>query len=446
MRGEDLKKEWLAEWDKANKLFEQGKETEAEACLAKCAKLSPETWAGLGLAQLEEKDLAGAIRRFEEAYAFASRPQTKAICLNNIGSILADSGYRSKAMEYFLKCIKLFPWYPDAFANVGLCHKWRGEIDEALRWLDMALQLNPHHQQASFTRSLVLLLDGRMPEGWDAYETRFRMRGGGVRKLEIPWPEWDGTQKRVVVYGEQGIGDNIQMLRYASVMRQNGHEVQFIARKPIKSLFEYSGQFTRVYEIGEQFQDFDSHISAFSLPKIHRTTIATIPLADGYIPKPPLSDVMEYGPGLNVGVFWSGSTAYKQNIFRTTHITEWREVLEVPGITWHSLQVGNDEAEAGLFPQLKVYPTPEDYLETARRISGLDLVISIDSGIVHLTGAMGIPVWILVPDGGDFRWMIKSETTPWYSSARLFRSPGDFQWEPVFKRIANELRAKVGVS
>ena len=120
MRGEELKAAWLKEWDEANKLFESGNVEGAEERLANCARLSPETWAGLGMAALENKDAEGALKRFNEAYGFATRPSTKAICLNNIGSVLADTGHRDLALSYFLKTVELFPFYPDAFANVAM--------------------------------------------------------------------------------------------------------------------------------------------------------------------------------------------------------------------------------------------------------------------------------------------------------------------------------------
>lgn len=440
MRGEQLKTAWMQEWDLANKLFDSGKQEEAEAHLANCARLSPEMWAGLGMECLNQDDVKSAVNRFSEALAFSTRPQTKAICLNNIGTVLANNGRRAEALNYFLDCIRIFPDYPDAYANVGLCHKWNGDVDAALAWLDKAISLNPHHQQANFTKALTLLLGGRMLEGWEAYESRWRMRGAGIRKLEIPWPEWNGhNAKRVLIYGEQGVGDNIQMMRYARVMKESGIEVQALVRKPIKSLFEHSGLFGKVFEVGESFSCFDAHISAFSLPRVHKTTLSNIPFPAGYIPRPPLSDAVEYGPRLNVGIFWAGAAAYKQNIYRSTHLLQWRELLEVEGVTWHSLQVGTGEDEAALFPNVKTYPAPEDYLETARRMAGMDLVITIDTSVAHLAGALGVPVWILIPRGNDFRWLTKRDDSPWYYSSKLFRASADFAWTPVFDRIQKEL-------
>ena len=440
MRPEQLKDAWMAEWETANKLFDEGKQDEAETRLANCCRLSPETWAGIGMECLKDDDYQSAMRRFREALHFAKNPRTRAICLNNIGTVLANYGRRAESWDWFHASISEFPSYPDPYANVGLCYKWNGETDKALQWIDKALELNPHHQQAAFTRAITLLLGGRMKEGWEAYESRWHMRGHGMRKIEVPWPEWDGTNgKKILIYGEQGVGDNLQMLRYAKAMQDRGLEVQALVRKPIKAVFEQSGALTKVSEITEPFSNFDAHISAFSLPRVMGTTLDNIPYPNGYIPKPPLSDVMEYGSGLNVGIFWSGAIEYKQNIFRSTHLHQWRNVLSVPGITWHSLQVGNGEEEAMLFPQVQRYPCPEDYLETARRIAGLDLVITVDTGLAHLVGAMGVPVWIMIPHGGDFRWLLEREDSPWYSSARLFRSKADFEWAPVFDRIRNAL-------
>ncbi len=438
---EQVKSRWQAAWNAAEQSFSIGDEATAETKLRECAALSPETWCKFGMDSMNKGEMEQALKRFNEALEFARTPQTKAVCHNNIGTIFANNGHRVLAMAHFQKAIELLPNYPDAYANVALIHKWNGQTILSLVWLGKALKINPLHQQAAFTRALVLLLRGDLAEGWEAYEARWRTKGAGIRKLEMPWPEWNGKNgKSVLIYGEQGAGDCIQMMRYAKVMKESGLRVQAVFQSALKSLAEHTGFFERVYVPGEVMTNFDCHIPAMSLPRIFKTTLETIPLAKKYIPMPQLSEAMEYGDGLNVGIFWRGSSAFKQDIWRSSQLTQWAEVLSVPGITFHSLQVGDGELEAGLFPQIKTYPAPADYLETARRMAGLDLVITIDTSVAHLAGALGIETWMLTPYAPDFRWLLKREDSPWYKSLRLFRQVREFDWETVMQRIAEALR------
>ncbi len=438
---EQVKSKWQASWAAAEQAFSLGDEATATKHLQQCAALSPEAWCHLGMQNLNAGEFELSLRRFNEALALARSPLTKAVCHNNIGTVLSNNGHRSIAMGHFLKAIDLMPNHADAFANVALLYKWSGRIDDCLEWLGKALKINPLHQQASFTRALVLLLAGRMPEGWDAYEARWRLKGSGMKKLELPWPEWDGSNgKEVLIYGEQGAGDCIQMMRYAKLMRGNGLRVSVVLQPHLKTLADYSGVFDKVFLPGEVMNSFDCHVPMMSLPRVFRTTLSTIPHAAGYIAPPPLSEVVRYGVGLNVGIFWRGSSSFKQDIWRSSLLVQWSEVLAVPGIVFHSLQVGEGCEEAGLFPAVATYPAPADYLETARRMAGLDLVISVDTSVAHLAAAMGIETWMLTPYAPDFRWLLNREDSPWYSSLRLFRQDREFDWKTPLARIAAALK------
>lgn len=443
MKPEELRQQWIDEWKRANELFDQGKEAEAEKCLAKCARMSPEAWVGIGLELLESEDFKSALNRFKEALYFSKNPYTRAVCLNNIGTIMANNGYRRESLGYFFASIKESPSYADAFANIGLCYKWNDDLDPALEWTEKALKLNPLHAQAAFTKAMILLQQGKYVEGWEKYESRWRIKGANIRKLELPWPEWNGSNgDHVLIYGEQGAGDCIQMIRYAKLMKEAGIECLAAVQDNLLSLFATCDYLSRLFGVNVKMDGFDCVAPMMSLPRIVKQQLDNIPLAEGYIPLPAKSECLQLGPSPNIGICWSGSFAFKHNIWRSSQLIQWADVLEMPGITWHSFQVGTGEDEALLFPKIHVYPKPNDFLETARRMAGMDLIITVDTSVAHLAGALGIPVWILLARGPDFRWMVHRDDTPWYASAKLFRQQSEFDWKPVFQQVKNELHTR----
>ncbi len=381
-----------------------------------------------------------ALGIFGDALAKTKNSFIRAGIFNGVGQIYCNRGQMPEAQVMFQEACTLYPTSPDAIANIGLVHKWLGNLPEAERHLNRALKLNPWHSAAQFTLALAALLAGDYKRGFELYECRFRSKGG-LKKLETCWPEWDLTNgKQVYVYGEQGSGDIFLMLRYARLIKALGVKQSWVVHAAMVPLVKTITEIDCVVGSGDALPEFDCHIPAASLPRLFGTTLETIP-TEPILPK---VEGVDYGPGFHVGIVWRGSKVQLNDRFRSTSLESWAPVLNVPGVTFHSLQVDSAD-EALLYPQIATEEKPADWMETARRVAGLDLVISVDTSMVHLCGSMGVPVWCALHCRPYFVFPFVREDCPWYPSVRLFKQKREYEWQPVFERIADELRRHPGL-
>lgn len=421
-------------YNRGLKLLESNREEEAMRVMFQAATLAPDGWLAVATEQIKQGQSEVALQRLREVLAITKVPKIRAAALNNIGMILAGSGQNESALAAFEDAARIAPEFPDTYNNIALIHKWKKDYRATIRYATMALERDPWHEQAQFVRAMALLMDGQYGQGWEEYECRWRSRSNGLSKIASPFPEWDGTNgKRLFVYGEQGHGDSLLMLRYAREIRARGMWQAWVAQKSMAPLLRTIPEIDQVLEVGDVLPDFDCHLPSVSLPRILRTRIDSIP-GTPYIPRP---DVQR-GDGLNVGICWRGSKVQANDLFRSTRLDEWRPVFAVDGVNFHSLQV--DGAEEGLVWPMQQYDKPADWLETARRVAAMDLVISVDTSIVHLAGAMGVPCWCALHCRPYFVYPTKfPDSTPWYQSVRLYRQQKELQWEPVFQQIATDL-------
>jgi Tfp pilus assembly protein PilF len=443
-----------------NALLSAGDARGAEREFFKAASIAPEGWFAVGMSLMKQGEEAAALRRFEETLALTKAPKVRCACLNNIGMVLANRGQNAEALAAFSLAETYWPECPDTHSNIGLVEMWNGNLAAALQKLNLALKLDPWHEAAQFIRSMVHLLRCDYAQGWQEYECRWRSKSNALRKVESNFPEWDGTNgKRLLIYGEQGHGDSILALRYARELRARGMWQSWGTHAALKPLLQTMPEVDHVFVAGGELPDFDCHIPAVSLPRLLGTTIENIP-STPYIPIPKRCDCFEFsgspkpdpmcprcdgksawnfGSGFHVGIVWRGSAVNKNDLFRSTNLSMWSEVLKVDGVTFHSLQVDGAE-EALLYPQILTYEKPKDWLETAQRIAALDLVIAVDTGVVHLCGAMGVPCWCILHSRPYFVFPPSfGDVTPWYSSVKLFRAAKEFEWQPVFEKVAKEL-------
>lgn len=398
-----------------------------------------------------------AVGEFALCLQETRQPLLRAGIFNEIGQVYSNSGKMDDAREMFEMAHKLYPESADAMANIGLIHKWMSgganpeqaaaHLRDAEKWLTRALDRNPWHNAAQFTQAITALLAGDYRRGFELYECRFRSRTAGLKKLETAWPEWDGLNgSNVYIYGEQGAGDIFLMMRYARLIRERGLRQSWVVQAPMATIARTIPEIDLVVDIGDPVPEFDCHIPCFSLPRIFGTTIETIPTAP-YIPKPEFGILPGDGLGFNVGIAWRGSNVQLNDKIRSTDLRLWQPLFdlcdEFPQLHFHCLQVDGWEA-ALVHPNVAIYPNPpKDWMDTARRLVGLDLVISVDTGLVHLAGAMGFECWCAMHCRPYFVYPPIREDCPWYPSVRLFKQRKEFEWEPVFERIAGELRKKL---
>jgi hypothetical protein len=367
--------------------------------------------------------------------SLVSQPLARACALNEEGRVHANSGQTRAALGLFKQANAAKADQPGIIANIGLAHRWLGELDEAERWLRRSLKVNPWESNAALELAFVLLLKGDYLAGFEQYEARFRMPGGSLKKLECDKPEWTGDNgKSLFVYGEQGSGDIFLMLRYAKLIRERGLKQSWVVHKSMLPLVATIPEIDFAFCDGAETPAFDCHIPAASLPRIFKTTLDNIPPAQ-CLPRP---DAHDYGPGFHVGIVWRGNKTQNNDAIRSTNLGQWKPVLDVPGVTFHSLQFDGAD-EALLYPQITMHEPPADWLETARRVCGLDLVITVDTSMLHLCGSLGVPVWCALHCRPYFAFPLVRQDCPWYPSAKMFKQKREFEWQPVFESIAKEL-------
>ena len=323
-------------------------------------------------------------------------------------------------------------------------------VEEALVSYDDALSLQPDDREALWNRALALLVLGRFEEGWLGYEYR-NLRHKTLAARKYPKPLWWGKEplkdQRLYIYWEQGLGDTLQFARYALLAAAAGAKVVFSVQGPLLRLFKGFEPAVTVIGQNEAPTEFDLHCPLLTLPLAFGTRLETIPAwEDGYLTAPP-EDVARWDQrlpaGRRIGLVWSGSQMHANDANRSLSLAKISPLFQ-PGDVWVSLQKEVREADRAALESsdlVDVSAELGDFADTAALISTLDLVISVDTSVAHLAGALGKPTWVMVPFAPDFRWLLDREDTPWYPKMRLFRQSRAGDWDGVIARIGEALRA-----
>ena len=425
---------------------------------------------------------AGEFAKAIKAYgaAIAINP-TYAEAKNNLGLILYEQDRIEESISLFRQAIHARPDYTNAYYNLGNALQTQGCPRAAIEAYDQVLKILPDSAETRFNRSLALLLTARFEEGWPEYERRFRNLKDQTKSLVKEGIErWDGSAffgKRLLVLAEQGIGDTLQFVRYLPLVKARGGTVLFEAIEPLMTLLENFNGIDQLLDRASTTAsdtDFNLYVPLMSLPGIFNTGLDTIPASIPYIfPDPAKVQVWRQRldkNSFNVGIVWAGrptsqyvsartcglehmalnlagTPASKSAGSRSNSLAHFASLAQIPGIHLYGLQKGEGARQAReLSPIMKVTNLGEefkDFSDTAAVIANLDLVISVDTSVAHLAGAMGKPVWVLIPFVPDWRWMLVREDSPWYSSMRLFRQDRRGHWDEVFQRVARELYALV---
>jgi Flp pilus assembly protein TadD len=368
-----------------------------------------------------------------------------------LGMALRGLGREAEAVVPLQQYVARVPNDADALNELGLAFKELGELDRAIRQFRSALDVRPGHPAAGSNLARTLLLSGDSQEGWAAW---IRTVTGG----RFPAPQgtralFDG--KRVVVYGTEGVGDEVMFASCVADLAARAAEVTVYSDPRLVDLFQRSLANVRVLAMEKQgarrtlgFVARDEiHLLASYLPAYFRHDPESFPSVSTFlVPESGKRDewrkrIEALGPGLNVGLSWRGGVETLNRARRSLPLEAWAPILEVPGVHWINLQHGDARNEAAdsaapLRDWPDVAPVADlDYL--AAQIAALDLVISVDNSTVHLAGALGTPAWVLLPHVPDWRWQMAGTTTAWYRSMRLFRQDASRQWD----RVVNDVRA-----
>jgi len=439
-------------------LKEKGQLDEAIAALRQAIALNPnlpEANTNLGIALKDKGQLDEAIAVHRRVIA---RNPNYAEAHYNLGNALRDKGQLDEAIAAYRQAIALRPNYAEAHYNLGNALKDKGQLDEAMTAFRQAISVRPNFAEAHVNLSLSLLTSGYFQQGWEEHEWRWKCREFPSPRRHFAQGQWDGSpleDRTLLLHAEQGVGDAIQFIRYLPLVAQRGGKIIIECHTALQRLFRTVAANCQVVVPSQSLPAFDLHCPLLSLPRVFGTNLANIPNTVPYLHADP-EDARRWQDRLaghcsivKVGLGWAGNPAHKNDRNRSMKLARLARLGQAPGVSFFSLQKGAAAAEAKTPPASMelVDWTQElkDFADTAALIANLDLVIAVDTAVAHLAGAMGKPVWTLLPYAADWRWMLERQDSPWYPTMRLFRQPYGGDWDSVITRVVEALSLGIHV-
>jgi tetratricopeptide (TPR) repeat protein len=438
----------LGNWLGAEECFQQALTFDAQM---------PEVHRNLGDIQLRQRKLAEAEASFRRALDL--RPDYVE-AIGGIGCVLLELGrlkqsrhQLQEAEAWLRRALALQPRQGTLYYNLGSILLEQGQLVEAASYLQQAVQLQSNMADAQFEHACLRLLQGDFARGWIEYEGRWQSSGmlGGFRHGDRPI--WDGSalrDKTLLVWAEQGHGDAIQFVRYVTLLKARGARVLLECRPAERRLFASYAGIDQLLVRDEPLPPFDAHVPLMSLPLLLGTQLETIPAQIPYLSAPTqcqlqveLQRRLKEAPGLKIGLVWASKLGFTVDYKRYCPLEELAPLFKIPGLSWFSLYKGDQSRELQAHPQITDLGSCfGDFADTAWAIDQLDLVISVDTAVAHLAGAMGKPVWVLLPFVPDWRWLLEREDSPWYPTARLFRQSA-FGGRAVIERLGVALKQRL---
>jgi len=421
---------------------------EAVVCLQKALRLKPD----FPKLNLFHGSLLKKLNRFEEAAASCRRElqidPANPDAHYNLGLVLQNLGRFDEAIAGYRKAVELRPGYVDALVNLGSVLRQCRDTEAALRCFEKAVQCEPHNSEAHWELGATLLATGDFRRGWKEYEWRWKQSDFATPAPEFKQPRWEGSDlngRRIFLHAEQGYGDAIQFVRYATLVARRGGEVIVGCPRPLRPLIETVPGVREVVTNRGALPHFDVHAPLMSLPAVFETNLQTVPAEVPYFTVSRndfhLDGVLD--PCLKVGIAWAGEPSHRNDHNRSMPADCFCPLVQLPGVRWYSLQVGNSAQELGRAgfegAITNLGSRFRDFGDTAQAIVQLDLVIAVDTAVAHLAGALGKCVWTLLPFEAEWRWMVEREDSPWYPTMRLFRQTARGDWKGLIGQVAREL-------
>jgi tetratricopeptide (TPR) repeat protein len=367
---------------------------------------------------------------------------------NNLAVYLTQDQRPEEAIPHFRVVLAAAPDNADALTNLGLALLDTGSIGEAEQSYRRAIAAQPKNAEAHYNLAWLLLLTGRWPEGWREYEWRWKLTNFSSRKRKFSQPQWNGAplpNGTLLLHAEQGIGDSIQFVRYATLAKSRCARVIVECPSALTRLFERIDGVDSVVAAGVPLPAFNAHAPFMSLPGLFDTTPETVPGREPYVAAPAIPPhlVLPKTSRKRIGIVWAGSPDNKIDRRRTLPARLFAPLLQSHAVDIVSLQVGSRADEVRDLPQTQLVFACDghvaDFTETAAVISQLDLVIGVDTAVMHLAAAMGKPTWMLVPFMPDYRWLLDRTDTPWYPPIKLFRQEKMGDWTTPLAAVAAAL-------
>jgi tetratricopeptide (TPR) repeat protein len=398
------------------------------------------------------------LEQFDEAIAAFEKAveldQASVMTRNNLAMAFGADGKLEEAISMAKTAVEMKSDYAEGFNTLGNLLADRGRFDDAAAAFNRAIQLKPDYALAHWNLSLILLLRGDFETGWAEHEWR-RKTTVESRPREFGQPSWDGSDlhgRTILLHHEQGFGDMIQFVRYAPLVAQRGGRVILSCPAELASLLREIPQIAEVCG-GDELPEFDCHCPILSLPAVFKTRLESIPATTPYLKAPVESvgrwrEILAANDGkLRVGLAWAGNPRRRLDRQRSVTLEQLAPLWTVKGVRLFSLQKGQTPQTSAAVPAglelIDLSSRLDDFAETAAAIENLDLVISVDTAVAHLAGAMGKPVWVLIGFVPASRWMLDRKDSPWYPTMRLFRQPAMDDWNSPIVQIAQALREMI---
>jgi hypothetical protein len=435
--------------------FDVGRHDEAESACRRILAADPE--------HVEALHLLGAIASEAQQYDVAIAFIRKAIAIDDErASFHASLGraYRflwrlDEAVQSCRRSLAIDPALADAHYELGATLYQQGHVVEAMECCRHAIELEPNHANAHCKLGSAYMLLGDWAIGWAEYEWRLRDREHHQVPHRLAPRRWHGEPlagARILIHAETGFGETLQYVRFVPMVAARGGRVVLEVQPELDRLLAGYPTTDAVMPRGASIPDCIWHCPLVSLPYVLGTELATVPAKVPYVTVPPGASQV-WGTrlgdtGLRVGLVWAGLPTRKWDRVRSLRQLSLLAPLgEIDGLTLFSLQKSADKEEAANPPAglklVDLSPHLHDFADTAAAIAGLDLIITVDTSVVHLAGALGKPIWIMLAHVADWKWLIGREDSPWYPTARLFRQPALGAWDAVIEHIAGELRRLV---
>jgi Flp pilus assembly protein TadD len=433
--------------------LKQERPEEALALYQQAVRVDPDAAAahlGLGRALMKLGRPGEAVTSFRESVRI---DPSNAEAHNNLGIALGKEGRLVEAAARFRQALRCMPDNAEAHNNLGITLALQGRLEEAAANYQQALRCMPDFAEAHHHLAMTWLLQGDLERGWPEYEWRWKC--GGVSTPAFRQPIWDGSNlqgRAIFLHEEQGLGDTLQFIRYARLVKARGATVYVGCGESLMPLLGTCAGIDRLTSSDADLPPFDFHAPLLSLPRILGTTLATVPADIPYLfaDERLVTDwrrALSPVGALKVGIAWQGNPNYIGDRQRSIPLAQFAPLARLEGVQLFSLQKGPGTEQlrqgAAGFPVTDLGDRLDEssgaFVDTAALMKALDLVITSDSAVAHLAGALGVPVWVALPVAPDWRWLLHRGDSPWYPTMRLFRQTEPGRWQAVFERMAREV-------
>jgi hypothetical protein len=434
-----------------------GRLDQAEAILRRIVAEAPERHGAvelLGIVNFRTGNIAEAARFMERALAAAPN---MALYHRNICEVYRTLGRFDEALVAGRRAAALAPNDPHCFHNLSVLLYHRLELDEAIAAAERAVALDGNFPGAHFGIAEASLLRGDFARGWEEYEWRFKLAGAPPLMPPTDTPQWDGKPlrgERLLLIADQGYGDVIQFSRYIPWAKQRSAEIAVACSTEIEPVVAQLPGVDLTFSHWERQPQYAAFCALSGLPRLAATRLDSIPAdmvpylradrekAEVWATR--LDDLAPAGHR-RIGIAWAGRPTHHNDRNRSTALATFAPLAALPKTALLSLQKGAPQAQIGSYwgraPLLNLGPEIRDFRDTMAIVASLDLVVSVDTSVIHLAGAMGRPAWAMLPFAPDWRWLLGRSDSPWYPSLRLFRQGRDRSYDPVMRAIAAELGA-----